>query len=164
MGHVWGGDALFDSKTIRRAASWSAGLATLAACSSLDPGVGAVRQCVAAEGPPNDSQYYSPSEVDAGSFLYAPASDGATQTTCSLPAGSRCDDCESTNCCATRLACYADPTCAAADQVNDECLADASAEGGASACLQAFVMQGGTVAGERVACERTCCQTACSVP
>jgi hypothetical protein len=145
---------------------WAAGAAALSACSSLDPHVGALQQCVSVNGPPDDSRYYTSVGPEAGIAPYTPSTDDAAQTTCAVPAGSACDDCESTNCCATRLACYGDPTCAAADQALDACLAgvsgDASADGGTTECWQAFASQGGGVAQTRLACERTCCPSVCA--
>lgn len=164
-----GAQLLLDWKTIRRAIGWAAAVAALGACSSLDPHVGALQQCVSVNGPPNDSQYYSSGGSEAGIAPYTPSTDGAAQTTCAVPAGSACDDCESTNCCTTRLACYGDPTCAAADQALDVCLAglagaaDASADGGTAPCWQAFAAQGGGVAQTRLACERTCCPSVCDL-
>jgi hypothetical protein len=176
-----GSGALFDHKAILRETTmaWRAAVAfaalAAAACSSLEPDVGPL-QCAAVDGPVNDTAYYA-GGADGGGYYsssygtYGPgtpapaiASDGAIPTTCSVPSGSWCDDCESTNCCATRLRCYADPTCAAADEAQDGCLADASADGGAAACAAAFLAQGGSVAAARVACEHACCPKACAIP
>jgi hypothetical protein len=141
-----------------------------AGCSSLDPSVGPQNQCVAVDGPTDDSRYYAGG--DAAAYAYGSGStpvapNGAVGGSCPVPAGSWCDDCESTNCCAFRLRCYADPSCAAADEVLDQCLEDAGADGGASsegACFSAFLTQGGAIAQARVDCQQTCCPAACAVP
>jgi hypothetical protein len=84
---------------------------------------------------------------------------------CLPDAGSDCDNCESTWCCATRLACYHDPVCACADHWLDECLSanpDAS-ESDIAECWDAFSSRG-AVEKARVACQRAWCQVPCAVP
>jgi hypothetical protein len=99
---------------------------------------------------------------------YGPSREPPASTqTCTPDAGSPCDDCESTYCCTTRLACYSDPVCTCADNAMDICLA-ATEQGGnvpspqAASCWSAFSAFG-TVERTRVACERTWCAAACVV-
>jgi hypothetical protein len=175
------------ASSFRFGAVGAVGLLSFAACSTLEPRVGPIAsQCVRIDGVDDgqDADGYGYGDdsgtYDSGAYGYGdaggyePSESGAADggslpTTCPTPTGSACDDCESINCCATRLGCYADPTCAAADMVLDQCLAGladggVSADGGASACRDAFAAQGRAAAQARLACERSCCPTACALP
>jgi hypothetical protein len=140
-------------------------------CSSFNPRVGPAEQrCAEVNGPASDNPLYSWGG-DGGTYAYSPpaaatpvdGSAGGGAASCPTPAGSWCDDCESMNCCETRLACYGDPTCAAADKALDACLNGAPPDGGA-ACLDAFVRDGQALAQARLECQRSCCSTACAAP
>lgn len=142
-------------------------LVALAGCSSVEPKVGAPNRCVAVDGPTDDIAYYG-SEYSAG---WTPPSSstgsGDDDDVCYVPAGGWCDDCESLNCCDTRAACYADLTCAGADEVLDQCLEGANAsgvDGGVPACIAAFLTQGGAIAQARLDCQQACCPVACAQP
>jgi hypothetical protein len=142
-----------------RAACCALALASLplAACSVADPRFGA-------------------SQVDCGLAVAStgqtgPGNYGATQRqrtpTCELVVDNPCDVCESTHCCATRSACYGDPSCACADQALDECLDDAETStdehAASAACWNTFADRG-IAESARVACQRAWCQTECGVP
>jgi len=143
-------------------------LASLPGCSAIDPQVGPSQEScgakVAGAGNGSGNAGYPPTP-SSGSQA-SPAA--APWQTCSADAGSPCDDCESKWCCMTRLACYADPVCACADQALDACLDSTEQDGGvpsagATACWTAFSARG-TVEEARVACVRAWCSNPCSGP
>jgi hypothetical protein len=140
---------------------WCAGLpllATGAGCSAFSPQVGPDQESCG-----EDAAVAAP----AGQTGYGPAPTVAPTNVsprCSPDGGEACDDCESQFCCATRLACYADPVCACADRAWDRCTDDATRSASQkAACWAAFTSEG-TVEAARVACERTWCQAVCNVP
>jgi hypothetical protein len=129
-------------------------LLALAACSVLDPNVGANQAACGAQTASPVGGYGS-TGTDAAAM-------------CAADAGSACDDCESRWCCPTRVACYADPVCNCADQAMDMCVdmppADAGTGDAAVAyCWQAFAASG-DIAKSRLACVRAWCQDVCGAP
>jgi hypothetical protein len=129
-----------------------------AACSSIAPEVGPSQEScgVAALG--------ATTTTTSGYGYGASSTARAIPTTCVADAGSACDDCESTWCCSTRLACYEDPVCACADHALDACTDAAGTDpSGNEACWSAFDATG-TVEAARVACLTSWCQAACAIP
>ncbi|HEX3775501.1 MAG TPA: hypothetical protein VHV51_13610 [Polyangiaceae bacterium] len=139
-------------------ASW---LATCPACSFVDPHAGPTQtECGISFG--------GSAQTGAGSSYYgSTAHPTAAGPSCALSTDNSCDQCETTHCCATRSACYGDPSCACADQALDACLdqAETSSNQGAqqSLCWNAFSARG-TAEQARVACQRAWCQSECEVP
>jgi hypothetical protein len=143
-------------------------LLSVSGCTAIDPEVGPSQESCGI-----DAASASAGAAPAAGYGSTPSSGYGTSRplaptqSCTPDAGSPCDDCESTYCCVTRLACYSDPVCTCADQAMDGCLA-VTIEGGATpspqaaACWSAFSAYG-TVERVRVACERTWCAAACAV-
>jgi len=141
-------------------------LLSVAGCAAIDPEVGPSQEScgvdAAAASAAGPTGYGS-----TGSSGYGASAQPAPSQICALDAGSPCDDCESTYCCMTRVACYSDPVCVCADHAMDLCLA-ASDKGGsvpspqAADCWSAFSAYG-TVEQVRVACEQTWCAASCVV-
>jgi hypothetical protein len=140
-------------------------LAPIAACSAINPEVGPSQEscgigAVGSAGPSGNGGY--------GSNPYGGSSSkAASSQSCSIDAGSPCDDCESKYCCTTRAACYADPVCICADNAMDGCLSSTDQMGTvpsapATGCWNAFASRG-TVEAARVACERAWCTGPCAI-
>jgi len=133
---------------------------TLVACSYVEPHVGASQTSCGLE-------MAGSSQTSSGPGYYGSNSASSPSSTCALTNDNPCDACETAHCCATRSACYGDPTCACADMTLDECLDDAETSPdeatSRSKCWNAFGAKG-TVEQARVACERAWCQTECEVP
>ena len=91
----------------------------------------------------------------------------AAGPSCSVDSDDPCDVCEVTHCCATRSACYGDPTCACADIALDQCLdiaaTSADETANASQCWNTFKAKG-SAEQARVTCQRAWCKTECAVP
>jgi len=133
----------------------------LSACSYVDPHVGAAQTSCGLD-------VAGSSQASSGSSYYgASPSSAPAGSTCALTTDNPCDACETAHCCATRTACYGDPTCACADVALDQCLDDAETSDDPTAsrskCWSAFGAKG-SVEQARVACERAWCQTECEVP
>ncbi|HYQ02808.1 MAG TPA: hypothetical protein VER96_29255 [Polyangiaceae bacterium] len=132
-------------------------------CSFVDPQVGAVQAVCGF-----DAGGGSPSGPGPGHYQRSTNQTGMTPI-CEAHPESTCNDCEATHCCATRSACYGDPTCACADLTLDECLeaaeANASEDQPASTshCWNSFSASG-TVERARVNCQRAWCQSECEIP
>lgn len=132
----------------------------LSACSFADPHQGPVQSlCGIASG--------GSSDTSAGSAYYGVPMEQAAGPSCSVNSDDPCDVCEITHCCATRSACYGDPTCACADIALDQCVesAEQSADetASASACWSAFTAKGNAEQA-RVTCQRAWCKAECETP
>jgi hypothetical protein len=130
-------------------------IAAASGCSLFDPQVGA-------------NQAACGQEAGVASAGYGPSNKADAGGTCGADAGSACDDCESTHCCATRLSCYGDPVCDCADQALDSCLEmagddDAAASDSVARCWNQFSASG-HIAQARLSCERAWCQDVCAIP
>ena len=120
----------------------------VAACTALDPEVGAFRgNCT------GESEYGPPTGVTGDGYSRCAPGSGT--------AHDACGECENANCCGPRFACYDDQICLCADQALDECLEDG--DDPASDCYEAFLASG-KKAKDRVACLRAACAEACAVP
>jgi hypothetical protein len=139
------------------------GLASVAACSAIEPEVG----------PSQESCGVSPigpaSTAVSGGYGSSPSGGNSASSAlppsryCAPDAGGPCDVCESTYCCATRMACYMDPVCVCADNAMDECQDAAKSADQVSACEDAFSARG-TVEQARMTCLNAWCATVCGAP
>ncbi|HEY4103493.1 MAG TPA: hypothetical protein VGM44_06360 [Polyangiaceae bacterium] len=136
-------------------------LAISTGCSFVDPHAGASQtECGIAFG--------GSGQTSGGSSYYGSTAHAtAAGPSCALTTDNPCDQCETTHCCATRSACYGDPSCACADETLDECLDDAEMSANEAAeqsqCWNAFSTRGAAEQA-RVACQRAWCQSECEVP
>ena len=135
-------------------------LGSTAGCSFADPHQGPLQAlCGISSG--------GSGQTSAGSAYYGVPMMQAAGPSCSVDSDDPCDVCEITHCCATRSACYGDPTCACADISLDQCLdvAETSADetSSADACWDAFKAKG-TAEQARVTCQRAWCKTECAIP
>jgi hypothetical protein len=129
----------------------------VAACSYFDPSVGPRMDPPDAGDPPSCGPAY-PGGAPTGS-----AGQMAFCTDDGGPLPDDCDACEAASCCALRVACYGDPTCACADDALDACNgSSAGADAGAS-CWSAFAAAN-SVAEQRYECLRAACRDVCSIP
>ncbi len=131
-----------------------------AACSFVEPHQGSTQAlCGIAAG--------GSGQTGASAAYYGVPMMPAAGPSCSIDSDDPCDVCEITHCCATRSACYGDPTCACADVALDQCLdvAETSADEAASSsqCWSAFTAKG-SVEQARVTCQRAWCKTECAEP
>jgi hypothetical protein len=139
-------------------------VASAAACSTFDPAVGPLQ---VADSGASASTCALPANGYAASYG-APTGAAAAAAFCSVDGGTiggPCDTCEAASCCADRVACYSDHTCACGDEALDACTSSLSGDAGAAeslACWSAFAATG-SIAQTRYACLRTWCSEVCGI-